>query len=67
MTHEVASGLYEGNFSHWLQKRFAFSPHITRPRKHAPKRYARVNIATYLLSEFDPKTLARLNALGLAT
>lgn len=67
MTHHGSSGLYDTNFTHWLQKRFAYPRHVPGPQKVAAKRYARINVTPFLMAEFDPKTLARLNALGLAT
>lgn len=67
MTQEVSSGLYDNNFSNWVQKRFKYVPPVPGQQKDAPKRYARVNVTALLLADFDPKTLARLNALGLAT
>lgn len=67
MTQEVSSGLYDANFGNWLQKRFAYVRPVPGQHRRAPKRYVRVDVTKFLLADFDPKTLARLNALGLAT
>ncbi len=64
--HELA--LYDANFYRWLDKRATRAAAL---QTHAPAAQSalrnKINLTVLLRKEFEPKILARLNALGLAT
>lgn len=63
MTSPYELALHDANFYRWLDKRAARNAAL---EVQEPAR-KKVGLTALLRKEFEPKVLARLNALGLAT
>lgn len=68
MTDHYELAVYDANFYRWLDKRAARNGalEVQAPAsKSVPQ--DKISLTALLRREFEPKILARLNALGLAT